>query len=78
MKVVPSPMCSCGEAEQDTLTTSCRNFRQLREEMCPDPIHVPLEEKLYWAVDVLQKTARFFRRTGLLVKKHKLASKKRT
>ena len=56
MKVVPSPMCPCGEAEQDThhILQDCRNFRQLREEMWPDPL--PLEKKLYGQVDALQRT----------------------
>jgi hypothetical protein len=37
MKIIPSPMCSCGEAEQDTahILQSCKNHRALREEIWP-------------------------------------------
>ena len=67
MKVVPSPMCTCGEAEQDTrhILQDCKTFRQLREESWPDPL--PLEDKLYGPVDALQTTATFLRQTCLLV-----------
>ena len=67
MKVVPSPMCPCGEAEQDTshILQDCKVFRQLREEVWPSPI--PIEEKLYGPVEALQTTATFLKRSGLLV-----------
>jgi hypothetical protein len=34
MKIIPSPMCSCGEVEQDTahILQTCRNHQALREE----------------------------------------------
>ena len=67
MHVVPSPMCPCGEAEQDTahILQECRDYRLLREEMWPTP--VPLHDKLFGPVDALQTTAEFISRTGLQV-----------
>lgn len=67
LKVVPSPMCPCGEAEQDSLhiLQECGNFRRLRSEIWPEPR--PLEEKLYGSVASLQKTTTFLDLTGLCV-----------
>ena len=67
MKAVPSPLCSCGEAEQDThhILQDCGALGQLRKEMWPSPI--PTEEKLHGSVEALQTTATFLRRTGLVV-----------
>ena len=35
MKIIPSPMCSCGEAEQDTshILQTCKNHQALRRDM---------------------------------------------
>ena len=59
MKIISSPMCSCGEAEQDTahIFQTCKNHWALREEIWPLP--TTLQEKLYGPVDTLQKTTRF-------------------
>ena len=67
MRIVPSPMCPCGEAEQDTahILQECGNHRLLREEMWPAP--EPLQNKLYGPVDALQRTAEFILKTGLQV-----------
>jgi hypothetical protein len=56
MKIIPSPMCSCGEAEKDIahILKTCKNHQALREEIWPLP--TTLQEKLYGPVDVLQKT----------------------
>jgi hypothetical protein len=59
MQIIPSPVCSCGEAEQDTvhMLQTCRNHKALREEIWPLP--TTFQEKLYGPVDALQKTTRF-------------------
>ena len=65
LKVVPSPMCPCGEAEQDThhILQECRNFQRQRRKMWPEP--TPIEDKLYGTVGSLQKTTTFLAWTGL-------------
>ena len=67
LKVVPSPMCPCGEAEQDThhILQDCGNFRRLRRQVWLEP--TPIEDKLYGPVASLQATAAFVNRTGLNV-----------
>lgn len=67
LKVVPSPMCPCGEAEQDALhiLQECGNFRLQREAIWPEP--TPMEDKLYGTVESLQKTTAFLYQTGLCV-----------
>jgi hypothetical protein len=59
MKIIPSQMCSCGEAEQGTshILQTCKNHQALREEIWPLP--TILHEKLYGPVDSLKKTTRF-------------------
>jgi hypothetical protein len=59
MKIISPPMCSCGEAEQDTvhILQTCKNRQALREDIWPLP--TTLQEKLYGPVDTLQKTTRF-------------------
>ncbi|XP_021348275.1 uncharacterized protein LOC110447129 [Mizuhopecten yessoensis] len=56
MKVVPSPRCPCGEAEQDTahLLQSCKIHLALRDKIWHSP--TPLKDKLYGPADALQKT----------------------
>ena len=46
LRVVPSPMRPCGEAEQDMhhILQDCRSFRQLRRQVWPEPTSI--EEKL--------------------------------
>ena len=65
LRVVPSPMCPCGEAEQDThhILQDCGNFRQLRRQVWPEPTSI--KEKLYGPVASLQATTAFIARTGL-------------
>ena len=55
MKMIPSPMCSCGEAEQDTahILQTCKNHQALREEKWPLP--TTLQEKLYGPVDAYRR-----------------------
>ncbi|VDI60876.1 Hypothetical predicted protein [Mytilus galloprovincialis] len=67
MKVVPSPMCPCGEAEQDTahLLQSCNLHQALRDKIWHSV--TSLEKKLYGPVDSLQKTTRFVEETGIQV-----------
>ncbi|CAC5418065.1 unnamed protein product [Mytilus coruscus] len=67
MKVVPSPMCPCGEAEQDTahLLQSCKINQALRDKIWHS--ETPLKEKLFGPVDALQKTTRFVEETSLQV-----------
>ncbi|XP_048778819.2 uncharacterized protein LOC125682098 [Ostrea edulis] len=59
MKVVPSPMCPCGEAEQDTthILQTCKNHQALRQRIWPLP--TTIQEKLFGTVEDLQKTTRF-------------------
>ena len=67
MRIAPSPMCPCGEAEQDAahILQECGSHHLLREEMWPT--QEPLYNKLYGPVDALQRTAEFISRTGLQV-----------
>jgi len=67
MKIISSPMCSCGEAERDTahILQTCKNHQVLREEILPLP--TKLQEKLYGPVDTLQKTTRSVAETELQV-----------
>ena len=67
MRLVPSPMCPCGEAEQTTehILQDCRNFQHLREDHWPSP--TPLQDKLYGPVDALQTTASFLFQARLKV-----------
>ncbi|KAK7107715.1 hypothetical protein V1264_015589 [Littorina saxatilis] len=64
---VPSPMCSCGEAEQDTahILRDCRSHQVLREEIWPLP--ESLHNKLYGPVAALQRTTNYISRSGLQV-----------
>ncbi|XP_056000382.1 uncharacterized protein LOC125675120 [Ostrea edulis] len=59
MKVVPSPMCPCGEAEQDTthILQTCKNHQALGQRIWPLP--TTIQEKLFGTVEDLQKTTRF-------------------
>ena len=67
MKAVPSPLCPCGEAEQDSthVLQDCRALQQLREELWPTP--TPIEEKLHGRLESLTTTAAFMKRSGLQV-----------
>ena len=67
MRAVPSPMCPCGDAEQDTahVLDEWRNHQQLRKEVWPVP--ETLHSKLYGPLDSLQRTTHFISRSGLQV-----------
>jgi ribonuclease HI len=67
LHVVPSPMCTCGEAEQDAahILQDCRTLRTLREQTWPRP--TPLREKLYGPLESLQKTTTFLSKADLQV-----------
>ena len=67
MKVMPSPTCFCGEAEQDPnhILQECREFSQLRDELWSSPMSI--ERKLYGPVETLRTTTTFMKRTGLSV-----------
>jgi hypothetical protein len=67
MKIIPSPICSCGEADQDTANNlqKRKNHHALREEIWPLP--TTLKEKLYGPVDAIQKTTRFVAETEIQV-----------
>ena len=66
-RLVPSPLCPCGEADQTTehILQDCRSHQSLREEIWTEP--TDLQEKLYGPVDALQKTTTFISRTALQV-----------
>ena len=55
MTIIPSPMCSCGEAEQDTahILQTCKNHQASRGEKWPLP--TTLQEKLYGPVDAYRR-----------------------
>ena len=67
MRAVPSPMCPCGDAEQDTahVLDECRNHQLLRKEVWPVP--ETLHSKLYGPLDSLQHTTHFISSAGLQV-----------
>ena len=67
LRAVPSPMCPCGEAEQDTdhILQECRDLQALRAEIWPT--QEPLHDKLYGPVDSLRRTTHFISRSGLQV-----------
>ena len=67
LKVVPSPMCPCGVAEQNTehFLQTCKLHQAQREKIWDKP--TPITEKLYGPVENLQKTARFVEETGIQV-----------
>lgn len=67
MKVIPSPMCPCGEAEQNTehLLQTCKLHQAHRQKIWDQP--TTLEEKLHGSLENLQKTARFVVETGTQV-----------
>ena len=67
MRAVPSPVCPCGDAEQDTahVLEECRNHQLLRKEVWPVP--ETLHSKLYGPLDSLQRTTHFISSAGLQV-----------
>ena len=67
MKVIPSPMCPCGETEQNTehFLQTCKLHLAQRQKIWDQP--TPIKEKLLGSLEDLQKTARFVVETGTLV-----------
>ena len=67
MKAIPSPMCPCGEAEQNTehFLRTCKLHLAQRQTIWDQP--TPIKEKLHGSLEDLQKTARFVVETGTLV-----------
>ena len=67
LKVVPSPMRPCGEAEQNTehFLQTCKLHQAQREKIWDKP--TPITEKLYGPVENLQKMTRFVEETGIQV-----------
>ena len=63
----PSPMCTCGQAEQTTehILQDCGNLQYLRERAWPQP--VPVRDKLYGSVEALQRTTGFITESCLHV-----------
>ena len=59
LRLVPSPLCPCGLAEQTTehILQSCPDLQGLRDETWPEP--TSLQEKLYGTAEALQGTANF-------------------
>ena len=64
-KLVDSPKCSCGAAEQtaEHILQHCPNFQDLRREIWPTP--TSFEDKLFGPTDTLKITANFIHRTNL-------------
>jgi ribonuclease HI/endonuclease/exonuclease/phosphatase family metal-dependent hydrolase len=63
----PSPLCSCGTAEQTTehILQDCPGLQRLREQMWPQ--ETTLRDKLYGTVEALQRTADFVMNSNLQV-----------
>ena len=64
-KLVDSPKCSCGAAEQtaEHILQDCPNFQDLRREIWPTP--TSFEDKLFGPTSTLKITANFIHRTNL-------------
>lgn len=67
LKLVPSPRCPCGEADQtaEHVLQECRNLQSLRARTWPRPRD--LWEKLHGPVEVLRETIHFMTDSGLQV-----------
>ena len=59
LHAVPSPLCTCGEANQDAehILNHCINHGTLRKETRPEATSI--QEKLYGPLTVLEKTTHF-------------------
>jgi len=64
---VPSPLCPCGEADQNAahILQDCVLYEQLRKDICMES--TSLWEKLHGPVEQLYRTTRFLTYTGLWV-----------
>ena len=67
LHLIPSPTCTCGEAEQTSehVLQDCQDLQSLRQVVWPVP--VPVHDKLYGPVEALRRTANFISRAGLQV-----------
>ena len=67
MKMVPSPKCQCGDADQDEMHVlqHCKTLKALREQTWPTP--TSLWDKLHGTACTLKKTASFISEAGLQV-----------
>ena len=65
LKLVPSPTCSCGLADQtaEHILESCPIYHQERRDVWPED--TTLQTKLYGSYHQLERTADFISRTGL-------------
>ena len=66
-RLVPSPLCFCGEAEQTAqhVLQDCRGLQQPRDNFWTSS--TTLQEKLYGTRDELQRTASFIVEANLTV-----------
>ena len=67
LRLVPSPLCPCGQAAQtaEHILQNCNILNQLRTEHWPTVMNI--HQKLYGSLDELINTATYIQRTGLLV-----------
>ena len=65
LKLVPSPTCTCGLADQtaEHILESCPIYHQERRDVWPED--TTLQTKLYGSYHQLERTADFISRTGL-------------
>ena len=66
-KLIPSPLCPCGEEEQTTehVLQRCKRNNLEREALWPSA--TPLDRKLYGNLEDLKRTTNFISTTGLTV-----------
>ena len=67
LKIVPSPMCPCGEEDQTTEHVLQICNRQQPERIAQWPSATPLHQKLYGGLEDLKKTTNFITAAGLVV-----------
>ena len=65
LKLVPSPLCPCGQEDQtaEHILQRCHRFDTLRQAIWPED--TPLQRKLYGSQGELIRTAEFILQTGL-------------
>jgi len=66
-KLVPSPICPCGEEDQtaEHILQRCKRYDQEREATWPQD--ATIQQKLYGDVDDLRRTTTFIADTGVVV-----------
>ena len=67
LKLVPSPLCTCGAENQtaEHILQRCINHNSLRKSVWP--LETSLQTKLYGPREELERTTRFITQTGLTV-----------